>query len=81
MENKLHIKQEKNESSRNDLEAQIEKNFFDISNLQDEKNQLENKTENLEASIQEHKREIKDLKKSLQNSRCAATKLNEELNN
>ena len=52
----------------------------EIVNLYDENTQLQKQSEILEASLQEHKSEIHDLKKCLQNSKCVVNKLNKELN-
>ena len=79
LESSLRIKQENNDHKGNDLEVQIEKKSFEVSNLKEEKDQLEKKTETLEAALQEKETEIHDLQRNLQNSRCATNKLNKEL--
>ena len=80
LESNLHIKQENVDVKENNLETDIENKSYEISNLCDLNKQLQNQSETLEASWQEHKIEIQDIKKCLQNSRCAENKLNKELN-
>ena len=79
LECSLRIKQENIDSEGNDLKAEIEKKSFEISNLKEEKNRLQNKSETLEAALKEQETEIHDLQRNLKNSRCATNKLNKEL--
>ena len=80
LESNLQIKQENIDVKEYNLETEIENKSSEINNLYDVNKQLQNQSETLEVSLQEHKKEIHDLKKCLQNSRCAANKLNKELN-
>ena len=79
-ESNLHIKQEVIDTRQNDHELQIRKKLSEISNLEKEKINLQNQTKTLEASVQKHKTENQDLQRCLQKSRCAAKKLNKEMN-
>ena len=76
----LHIKQEVIDTKQNDHELQIKKESSEIRNLEKEKIHLQNHTKSLEASVQKNKIENHYLQKCLQNSRCAAKKLNKEMN-
>ena len=80
LENNLNIKQENIDTKENDLEIQIQKKTSEISNLHDVNKELQKQAKTLETLLLEKKTEIQNLQQSLQNSRCAAKKLNKELN-
>ena len=63
LESNLHIKQENVDVKENNLETEIENKSYEISNLCDLNKQLQNQSETLEASWQEHKIEIQDIHK------------------
>ena len=80
LENNLNIKQENIDTKENDLEIQIQKKTSEISNLLDVNKELQKQAKTLETLLLEKKIEIQNLQQSLQNSRCAAKKLNKEVN-